>query len=132
MPTAEPTVPAAPGQNRTPKKASRRWTAAFLASLRQQGNVSAAARVAGISRSVVHEARAADPGFAAAWTDAIEEGADTLEAEARRRAFAGSDTLLIFLLKAARPQKYRENVKHVHAGDIVRRVVLMPPKEPAE
>ena len=31
-----------------------------------------------------------------------------MEAEARRRAMAGSDLLLIFLLKGLKPEKYRE------------------------
>lgn len=39
----------------------------------------------------------------------MEEAADVLEAEARRRAtVGGSDVLLIFLLKGARPEKYRD------------------------
>ena len=81
------------------------WQAAFLVSLRQTGNVSAAAR-------------------AAAWADALEEAADRLEMEAFRRAVEGigedryfrgdvvgsvtrnSDRLLMFLLKARRPSKF--------------------------
>ena len=43
---------------------------------------------------------------------------DSLEVEARRRAFAGSDTLLIFMLKAARPAKFRDNVHHEHDGKV--------------
>ena len=37
-----------------------------------------------------------------------------LENEARRRAFAGSDILLIFMLKGARPNVYRDNAKIEH------------------
>ena len=33
-----------------------------------------------------------------------------LEAEARRRALAGSDGLLMFLLRAHRPERYRETL----------------------
>ncbi len=40
-----------------------------------------------------------------------------MEAEARRRAFAGSDTLLIFLLKGARPDKYRERPPAVNIAN---------------
>jgi hypothetical protein len=39
-----------------------------------------------------------------------------LEKEARRRAFAGSDILLIFLLKGARPHVYRDNAKIEMSG----------------
>ena len=47
-----------------------------------------------------------------------------LEREAIRRATEGSDTLMIFLLKANRPEKYRDNTTanvtmkatHEHSG----------------
>jgi hypothetical protein len=65
--------------------------------------------------------------YAAAFADAVEEAADRLESEARRRAVSGtleaiyykgaqigtlkkfSDGLLIFLLKGSRPEKYSEH-----------------------
>ena len=40
-----------------------------------------------------------------------------LEAEAYRRAMAGSDRLMAFLLKARRPQVYRERVDVRHGGE---------------
>lgn len=73
--------------------------------------------------------RQADAEFAAKWDEVVEAGTEELEEEARRRAFRGvdepvfyqgdecgsirkySDTLLIFLLKGRRPEKYRENVR---------------------
>ena len=97
------------------------WQPVFLHALRASGNVSAAARAAGTCRSRCYEARRRDPGFAAAWADALEEAADRLEMEAFRRAVEGvgedrffrgdvvgqvtrySDRLLMFLLKARRP-----------------------------
>lgn len=118
-------------QNRTSKKAPR-WVKAFLSVLRDTGNVRAACQDVGIARSTVYEYRAADPGFAAAWDEALQDAADLLEQEARRRAYEGvekpvfgslgqgqgsgeigrvreySDTLMIFLLKGARPEVYRE------------------------
>ena len=66
--------------------------------------------------------------FAKLWDDALEVACDAMEEEARRRAMEGtkkpvfylgkvcghikeySDTLLIFQLKAHRPEKYRERV----------------------
>ena len=71
--------------------------------------------------------------FRRLWEEALEQAMDLLEGEARRRAtgvkrdvwYAGekvgsesvySDTLLIFLLKAHRPAKFRDNVKVEHPG----------------
>lgn len=116
--------------DRTPKK-----RAAFLTSLIETGgNVSRACEAAGIARQRVYEWRSADADFAAAWDEAVEAGTDELEEEARRRAYEGvdepvfyqgetcgtvrkySDTLLIFLLKGRRPDKYRDSVKHEVGG----------------
>ena len=101
---------------------------AFLAAYAQCGNVTQAAKVAGISRETHYEWLDKDPGYAAAFKQADEQATDALELEARRRALEGwdepvyqkgqlvgtvrkySDTLLIFLLKGARPEKYRERV----------------------
>lgn len=68
-----------------------------------------------------------DPKFREAWEDALEHGSDRLEDIAHRRARNGSDTLLIFLLKARRPDKYRERSAVEHSGEqcitITRKVV---------
>lgn len=110
--------------------AVQRWTsrrrAAFLKALSDTGNVSAAARAARASRSRAYQLKAADPEFAAEWADALESAIDALDAEARRRALDGveiphfhqgrvagtvrkySDSLLMFLLRAHRPDRYRE------------------------
>lgn len=115
---------------RTSKK--DQWQAAFLAELSATGNVSDSAKAAQVSRVFVYEQRRADEAFAAAWADALDQAADVMEREALRRAIEGwdepvfgsmgqgqgsgqigavrkySDTLLIFLLKGARPEKYRD------------------------
>ena len=108
----------------------------FLEALAGCGNVTEAARIAGMSWRHAHRLRASNTDFAAQWDEALQEAADKLEQEAWRRAHDGvdepalcsrglvydadgqpvmvrkySDTLLIFLLKGARPEKYRENVK---------------------
>jgi hypothetical protein len=103
------------------------WRERFLKHLAQYGNVSKAAVAAGVSRKYVYTQREADAEFSQAWADAIDQAGDVMEAEAWRRAVKGtkkpvyqsgalvghvqeySDTLLIFLLKAARPDKFREN-----------------------
>lgn len=111
--------------------------AAFLRAFALTGNVSEAARQADIDRTTPYGWRDADQDFAAAWEVAEQESIDRLELEARRRAHDGverlkvsggkvvtyttedgrevpivereySDTLMVLLLKAHRPEKYRE------------------------
>lgn len=89
--------------NPTPKKSAR-----LLAVLRTGGSVTAACRAEGVHRSTFYAWRLADPEFAAQADDAIEAGTDRLEDVAQERAETSSDLLLIFLLKARRPGKYRE------------------------
>ena len=80
----------------------------FLASLAEGNSVARAAADAGVGRSTAYEWRDAEPDFAKAWDDAVETGTDALEDEAVTRAKAGSDTLLIFMLKARRREKFAE------------------------
>lgn len=128
----------------TPKKRAR-----FLAALAELGVVTYAAAAAGFSRRTAQRLREVDADFADAWDDALEQAADKLEQEAHRRASRGvarpltsvkgliydedgtivteqvySDTLLIFLLKGMRPEKYRERFETKHSGTVnVRHVV---------
>lgn len=103
-----------PGRERTRKASARRdrgeWAPAFLEALRNSGNVRASCRAAGISRQSAYDFRGNDAPFATAWQEALDEAIDVLEAAARQRALHSSDTLLIFLLKAHRPEVYRERV----------------------
>ncbi len=129
---------------RTAKKRPPAWQKAFLAALQESGNVRVACEHAQVGRTTVYQRRADDVAFAAAWESALEEAADLLEAEARRRAHDGweepvfgsqgagqgsgqigtvrkySDTLLIFLLKGARPEKYRERSDIKVSGEIAK------------
>jgi hypothetical protein len=111
------------------------WHDGFFAALAETGNVTKACKAVRIERKTVYKARDRDPAFRACWAEALDEAADRLEEEARRRAHDGlirykfrrdgtpllhpttgepyyeldySDTLLIFLLKGCRPEKYRE------------------------
>jgi hypothetical protein len=123
----------------TPKKRKK-----FLDALRKCANVTHAARLVGCSRQAVYDARDNDPQFAEAWDNAVEEAIDAMEAEAERRACRGylkpvfqngkrvghvreySDTLLIFMLKAQRPRRFRDyshidhNVNIKTFSDLVR------------
>lgn len=108
--------------------------AAFLKAFAKCGVVTRAAEAVGIDRHLHAHWMRDDPEYAEAFADAQEQAADMLEAEAVRRATQGvmrlkfhngepiidpqtgqqyaeneySDTLLIFLLKGARPAKFRE------------------------
>lgn len=127
---------AKPTRRPTPKK-RRNWKPVFLKELARTGNVSQAAHKAKIVRVYAYEAREADPVFAVEWDAALEVAIDALELEARRRAVQGvtepvgwyqgkaggkvqrySDTLLIFLLKAHRPEKFRDSVELEHKGGV--------------
>lgn len=117
-----------------------RWTKAvrarFLDVLRRTGNVSEAARAVSLSRSRAYQIRRTDQDFASAWDDAEAEAVDSLEAEAWRRAAEGieeplvsagklvrwddgtvvtlrryNDRLLEFLLKAHRPEKFKDRAE---------------------
>jgi hypothetical protein len=129
------TKPDNPRATRAPKK-RRDWKPAWLAAFEELGTVTAACAAVGIGRRTVYDARQADEGFALAWHDLEEATTERMEAEAYRRAVRGvtrdvrhqgvvvgeeqhySDTLLIFMLKARKPEMYRENVKVEHAGKL--------------
>lgn len=103
--------------------------------LADSGNVSKAARAAEVNRQYTYECRAADPSFAEEWDEALEVAVDKLEERAWRRAnfediqyrftksgdpiyhpetgkpyfeHVGSDSVLLALLKAHRPEKYKD------------------------
>jgi len=111
----------------------------FLKALANTGSVTAAVAMAATSRTRVYELRNADPVFASSWEEAEEIAADRLEEEARRRAVEGvqeplvsagkivrdddglpiairrySDTLLLALLKAHRPGRFKERAVIEH------------------
>lgn len=65
------------------------WAKPFLTALAATGIVARAARAAGIESGAAYKLRQSDADFAAAWDEALEDAADTLEAEARRRAVEG-------------------------------------------
>jgi hypothetical protein len=77
---------------------------AFLDALALCGQVTQAARAAGISPKTAYRWRQAYPALASRWEAALEQGLDCLEEEAIRRAFEGSDKLLMFVLNRRRPR----------------------------
>jgi hypothetical protein len=111
----------------------------FLEALAETGIVSVAVEIAGTSRTRVYELRKRDAAFAKAWEWAEETAADALEAEAWRRAVNGvqeplvsagkvvrdddgqplairrySDALMLALLKARRPERFKDRAVVEH------------------
>lgn len=91
----------------------KHWRLKFLDALSVHGIVTRAAMEAGIDRDTAYVERKHDPEFAQQWKDALDRGVDMLEDTAKQRAYEGSDTLLIFLLKSHRPERYRETIRTV-------------------
>ena len=113
----------------TPKK---EWQAVFIKALRNAPNVTEAAEKAGVNRQYVYRVRDTDEAFAAEWDDALAKSVDEAERELFRRAVKGvrkpvyqngkqvgeiqeySDTLLIFLLKSHRAERYRDRTENMN------------------
>ena len=131
---------------RTPKE-----KAAFIKALSETASVTKACSLSSVSRTSVYQWRADDPEFLAAWDKALDLATDALEDEAIRRAVEGtdkpvyqggelvghvreySDTLMIFMLKARRPEKFRERTSanlNLSGGLTLEQMVLqsMQPK----
>lgn len=108
---------------------------AFFEALARGKPPGACAIAAGYTLSSVREMRASDAGFDRRWKEAEELAVERMEAEADRRAVDGtdkpvfyqgercgeireySDSLLIFRLKARRPEVYRERFEHASDRD---------------
>ncbi len=109
----------------------------FLEQFARMGNITRACEAIGMRRRRnIYDWQEHDDQFAAAFREAEIEATEALEAEAWRRACEGtekpvyqggelvghitekSDTLLIFLLKARAPEKYREKFDHRHSGEV--------------
>lgn len=122
------------------------WEPIFLDALAKCGVITYAAQIVGVDRSTVYRHRDANPEFAAAWDDAIETSTDLIEREVFRRAVEGvtepvvsagkhvvdvqrySDRLAEFLLRARRPEIYRERAELHHSGSIGLSVVALAEK----
>lgn len=89
---------------------------AALIAYAQCGTATGAMRAVGMSSRTWWNWLKADKEFAAEVAAAEQAVADHLEEVARQRAVAGSDVLLIFLLKGFRPEKYRERYQHEVTG----------------
>ena len=88
------------------------WQSVFLSSFSQCGNITKSSGDAGVTRQAVFYAYKRHPDFRVLYDEAKEQSIERLEQVARNRATESSDNLLIFLLKAAKPEVYREVVRN--------------------
>jgi hypothetical protein len=121
--------------NTSARASNHLWRAAFLCVFAETGNATKAAEAAGIDASTAYRARQTDADFKLDWENAKLVAADTLRAEAWRRAVEGgrsykftktgeailhpetgqpyyemvySDALLTLLLKAYAPDEFKD------------------------
>lgn len=129
-----------------PDAPPKKWEARFLEVFAEWGIVKRAATAAGVSHTTVYRRKEASQAFAEAFDEAEELSTQRMEEEAFRRAVVGWEepvfyqgdevaqvrkydtTLLIFMLKARRPETYRDrlevrgNVTHEHRSEIDEKV----------
>lgn len=118
------------------EKPDRPLQRAFLAAYAIHGTVRAAAHHSSVGRRSHYDWLKSSESYARAFERAKEAFAEMLEAEVVRRGFHGiekpvfyqggrvdngkireySDILLMFHLKALKPEKYRDNAKIEHTG----------------
>ena len=112
-----------------------RRKAAFLKAFPEIGTLTGTAKAVGFAMRSHYKWMESDPDYAEAFQEAKIAAAERLELEATRRAVDGvdepvwykgenvghqkkySDTLLIFLLKGAMPEKYKERFEHSTTED---------------
>ena len=151
--TRKPAQKAAHTKKRT-RRGSREAEAAerrrkqdqFLAAFGEHATIAAAATASDIGRRTHYDWLDADDAYAGRFREVEEDVTEALEAEARRRAQLGveepvyykgervdtirrySDVLLIFLLKARRPDVYRERFDHQVDHRVSLVDLLSPPR----
>lgn len=124
------------GNGNHKSKSQQRKKKAFLTAFGQTGTVTAAAQLAGIDRKMHYTwlLQDEDGSYHKAFAEAEDIATERMEQEAIRRAVQGvpepvfyqgqqvgyvqrySDTLLMFMLKGQRPDKFRDNVRQEISG----------------
>ena len=92
------------------------WRPAFLNLLARMGTVAGAARATGVSVAAVNKARKNDVEFDVQCQEAMQYAVEWLEQVAWDRATRHSDQLLIFLLKAHKPEVYNRATRNELSG----------------
>lgn len=132
----KPTPPAAPAAKKRPgPPADSPKRAAFLEAYRKLGNITAACAAVGCSTSSHRQTWIKDPEYLRQFEEAQQDARERLESFAIQRATRAdkpSDLLLIFLLKAAWPEKYRETVTQDHTGKMQIEVKMFGQEAPVD
>lgn len=118
------------------RKTSRPKKEAFLAAYAEVGTITKACEIAGCSRSSHLRWLKDEPDYPERFKEAEQHACDRMTEEARRRAIDGldkpvfqggkkvgvireySDTLLIFLMKGAMPDKYKDRGQYEHSNHV--------------
>ena len=136
------------GQPRATKAQSARAKHAFLEAYAQWANIQHACNIAGVARRNIYHWQEHDSEFSAAFQQAEQAATERLEREAWRRAVEGSpyertsywhgepvgtdrkieysDQLMMLLLRARRPDLYREKVD-VAVNQVVKTIAGVEP-----
>lgn len=119
------------------------WMAVFIEALMLGHSVQSAVGLCGQTINHVYARRKTDGEFDLMWKEAVNIGTEALEAEAARRAYHGtlepvfhkgevaghvrkySDVLMIFLLKARKPEVYRDGAEDGSRGAITLNVQVV-------
>jgi hypothetical protein len=122
---------AATGSGEVPARLRRvpKWQKRFLSSLARLPDISRACKLARISRQTAYRWRSEDAAFAKAWADCIQQAVENLESYAFELAKT-EPQILTFLLRAHKPELYRERQEHAHA--VLGKIVLIPAKSPGD
>jgi hypothetical protein len=142
-----------PASKPTPAVTARRyahaWQEPFLDALSRNGIVTNACKVVNIGNRTAYDERHRNAAFAKKWEDAVRSSGDSAEAEAWRRAVLGwdepvfqggkqvgivrkhSDTLLLAVLKARKPDEYGDRIK-VDVTEAARRIAKQRGATPEE
>lgn len=96
----------------------------LLGKLRLGYSIAAACKAEGIARSTYYEWIKEEP-FKSLVLDALEDGTDKIEDVARSRALEGDHAMITLILRARRPDKYRERADLNLSGDLTQRVELI-------
>jgi hypothetical protein len=101
--------------NSPPENSIRKFMDAYA----KTGDLRAAAKAAKISLEAHHQMLETSDSYRKSFRAAQQQVVDLLETAVFRRALDGSDELLVFLLRAWLPERYREHTMVEHSGTIV-------------
>ena len=105
----------------------RVWVKPFLASLAQNGVVLIAAKHANISRKAAYELRKSDPEFAEAWSEALGQAAEAVEARMMEFALGQHEEsnltaeqvrLWKWMMTRLKPDRWGDNININHGGKV--------------